>query len=147
MLGCDYDERKITAAKIMAQHLADTSFSVADVRNSLPPHHGNVVILDILQFFTTSEQNTLLQQAAKLVAPGGQLLIRSGLTGASWRYKVTVACDWLAKLTLWMKAAPVAYPSATQLQKVLEAEGLKVSISPLWGKTPFYNHFIQATRD
>jgi 2-polyprenyl-3-methyl-5-hydroxy-6-metoxy-1,4-benzoquinol methylase len=147
MTGCDYDERKIQSANTMAQHLSDVSFSVTDARRSLPAHQGNVVILDILQFFTTEEQNTLLQEAAKRVATGGKLLIRSGLSGDSWRYQVTVACDWLAKLTLWMKAAPVTYPSAEQFKQVLHHAGLEVTVAPLWGKTPFYNHFIQATRN
>lgn len=144
--GIDFDERKITSAQQMARGMTSVSFCTGDARHDLPQHRGHVVILDVLQYFQTDEQNALLNAAAARVAPGGRLLIRSGLRGPSWRYKVTIACDWLARLTFWMKSSPVVYPDAEQFHRVLEAEGLKVSVSPLWGGTPFYNHLIVAER-
>jgi 2-polyprenyl-3-methyl-5-hydroxy-6-metoxy-1,4-benzoquinol methylase len=144
--GFDYDPRKIASAKTMAKDLAGVHFSSGDARTELPEHHGHVVILDILQFFTLTEQGHLLAAAAQRVAPGAKLIIRNGLQGDSWRYRVTVACDWIAKLSFWMKAAPVVYPSAVQLRSALEAQGLVVTITPLWGRTPFYNHLIVASR-
>jgi 2-polyprenyl-3-methyl-5-hydroxy-6-metoxy-1,4-benzoquinol methylase len=146
MTGFDYDERKIRSAQAMASGMQDVSFTVGDARSSLPEHCGHVVILDILQFFTLPEQDALLAAAASRVAPGGALILRSGLSGRNWRFRVTLAGDWLAKLTFWMKAAPVCYPSAEQFQRVLSASGLTVEISPLWGRTPFNNHLIVARR-
>jgi 2-polyprenyl-3-methyl-5-hydroxy-6-metoxy-1,4-benzoquinol methylase len=144
--GLDYDKRKIRSAQAMAEALSDVSYAAHDAKQGLPDHAGNVVILDILQFFTREEQDALLRLAAQRVAPGGKLLIRSGLRGNSWRYRITVACDWLARLTFWMKAAPTCYPSAEQFQEVLTKAGLRVTITPLWGRTPFFNHLIRAER-
>ena len=79
--------------------------------------------------------------AASRVAPGGKLVIRSGLRDDSRRFKVTVFCDYLAKITFWMKAAPTHYPSAEEFERILSPFG-KVKISPLWGGTPFNNHLI-----
>jgi len=146
--GFDYDSRKISSAEAMAiksgrQGLA---FSAGDARTGLPDFTGHVVILDILQFFTQPEQDTLLHAAAARVAPGGKLVIRTGLRDESRRFKITVAGDYLAKITFWMKAAPVCYPDAEQFRQVLSAAGLKVEISPLWGGTPFNNHLIVAQR-
>ena len=142
-LGLDYDPRKIEAARrgAIITHAREVSFAHHDVRNGLPAHQGNVSILDILQFFTPEEQETLLKLAASRVAPGGMLIIRSGLRDASWRFKITVLGDWLAKATFWMKAAPTHYPSADDFQKILSPFG-NVKISPLWGGTPFNNHLI-----
>ena len=146
--GCDYDAWKITNAKRMTERggYAGLSFLAADARTGLPDFSGNVVILDILQFFKRTEQEALLRLAAARVAEGGKLVIRSGLHDDSTRFRITVAGDWLAKLTFWMKSGPVCYPDRDLFESVLVAAGLKVKISPMWGGTPFNNHLIVAER-
>jgi 2-polyprenyl-3-methyl-5-hydroxy-6-metoxy-1,4-benzoquinol methylase len=146
--GFDYDERKIRAANAMAARagIATLSFHAGDARTGLPSFAGQVVILDILQFFQRAEQETLLAAAAARVAPGGRLVIRSGLRAPCWRYRVTVLADFFARAVCWMKAAPVCYPDAEQFQRVLSAAGLEVTIRPLWGSTPFHNHLIVGRR-
>jgi hypothetical protein len=76
----------------------------------------------------------------------GKLVIRSCLRDDSGRFRITVAGDWLAKLTFWMKAAPVCYPDRELFESVLGSAGLKVRVEPLWGGTPFNNHLIAAER-
>lgn len=141
--GLDYDPRKIVAARRVTQIFGhgELSFDTHDARTGLPEHTGNVSILDILQFFTPAEQETLLGLAAERVAPGGKLVIRSGLRDESWRFKVTVAGDLLARVSFWMKAAPTHYPAAGDFERILARYG-KVKIEPLWGGTPFNNHLI-----
>ena len=145
--GLDYDSRKIAAARraTVSSNLRGLEFTHHDARTGLPAHQGNVSILDILQFFTPDEQEALLKLAASRVAPGGKLIIRSGLRDASRRFKVTVLGDWLAKATFWMKAAPTHYPTAGNFQNILGPFGT-VELSPLWGNTPFNNHLIVLTR-
>jgi cyclopropane fatty-acyl-phospholipid synthase-like methyltransferase len=141
--GLDYDPRKIDSARRAAvtSNSEGLSFAHHDARSGLPEHSGNVSILDILQFFTPSELRDLLELAASRVAPGGKLVIRSGLRDASWRFKITVLGDWLAKATFWMKAAPTHYPTVKDFEDILTPFG-EVHISPLWGSTPFNNHLI-----
>jgi 2-polyprenyl-3-methyl-5-hydroxy-6-metoxy-1,4-benzoquinol methylase len=144
MTGFDYDGRKIASARAMSAGMSDVNFSVGDARCDLPVHQGHVVILDILQFFAPEEQETLLRETAARVARDGKLIIRSALRDESWRYRATVFGDWLAKATHWMKSGPVAYPTAEQFQRVLGEAGLRVTIAPLWGGTPFNSHLIVA---
>ncbi len=141
--GLDYDARKIDGARHAALRggFKDLEFSRHDARDGLPAHSGNVSILDILQFFTPGQQETLLRQAAERLAPGGLLVIRSGLRDASLRFRITIAGDWLARATLWMKAAPTHYPSAEDFRRILGPCG-ELEIRPLWGATPFNNHLI-----
>jgi len=141
--GLDYDERKISSARQVKPPEAwrVIEFSHHDARLGLPAHRGNVTILDILQFFTPDEQQTLLSQAAERVAPGGKLVIRSGLKDDSMRFKITVAGDLLAKLSFWMKAAPTHYPVVDDFIRILSPYG-ETRITPLYGGTPFNNHLI-----
>lgn len=145
--GLDYDGRKIDAARRACQRggFDGIAFARHDARQGLPEHCGNVAILDILQFFTADARESLLEQAAARVAPGGLLVIRSALRDASARFRLTIAGDLLAKATLWMKAAPTHYPSADGLRRILAPHGT-VEIAPLWGRTPFNNHLIVLRR-
>ena len=146
--GFDFDERKIRSAVNMARRaaLTDVNFHCVDAREGLSAFSGSVVILDVLQYLRPEQQDELLQDAARRVASGSYFVIRSGLRDESWRYFVTRMGDWVAKLTFWMKAAPVQYPTADGLTQLLTEQGLEVSIAPLWGGTPFNNHLIVARR-
>ena len=147
--GFDYDPQKITCALSMVSRsdYKGLHFMTGDARKGLPECSGHVVILDILQFFTRDEQAALLDAAASRIAPGGRLIIRTCLRDESCRFRITVAGDWLAKLTFWMKGSPVCYPDRALFESVLGAAGLRVRVQPLWGGTPFNNHFIVAERE
>ena len=97
--------------------------------------------LDILQFFTPDEQRELLDLAVRRVAPGGKLIIRSTLRDDSQRFQWTVWGDRLAKITFWMKAAPVFYPTKETFQQALASFG-KLEMQPLYEGTPFNNYLI-----
>lgn len=146
-LGVDFDAPKISAAKIAATKLGaeHTEFRSTDVQTGLPPHSGNVCILDVLQYLTPVGQDELLTEAARRVPAGGVLAIRSGLRDESTRFKITVAGDLFAKATFWMKSAPKHYPGAADFERILSPYGT-VEIRPLWGRTPFNNHLVVLRR-
>ena len=148
IMGFDYDARKIDSAQRVAAKSghAGLDFASGDARDGLPAFTGNVVILDILQFFTRAEQESLLRAAADRVAPAGRLIIRSTLRDDSWRFRVTFLGDVFAKVTRWMKELPTLYPDAEQFRAVLAGAGLAVEFTPLWGKMPFNNYLIIGRR-
>jgi len=146
--GFDYDETKIADGRAMLAKggYEMVSLDQGDARKGLPDHSGDVTILDILQFFDPAEQRELLRLAAARVAPGGKLVVRSGLLEKNMRFTVTWLVDLFAKATFWMKAAPVNYPTREFFREMLESEGFEVEIKPLWGITPFNNFMILAKR-
>jgi len=146
--GFDYDDTKISdgGAMLAKGGYEAVSLDQGDARKSLPDHLGDVTILDILQFFDPAEQRELLRLASARVAPGGRLIIRSGLLEKNVRFTITWLVDLFAKATFWMKAAPVHYPTREFFQEVLEKEGFEVEIKPFWGITPFNNFMILAKR-
>jgi len=145
--GVDYDRHKIRAARTAAAagEFPNLDFQTCDARQGLPAHSGNVAILDILQFFQPQEQQDILRQAAERLAPGAKLVIRSGLRDTTWRFRITVVGDLFASVTRWMKASPTCYPHADDFTDALSCYG-EVTITPLWGNTPFNNHLIVLTR-
>jgi 2-polyprenyl-3-methyl-5-hydroxy-6-metoxy-1,4-benzoquinol methylase len=140
--GLDYDTRKIATAQQIGPRYPGLTFAAHDARGGLPGHFGNVTILDILQFFTAAEQAELLAKAAARVAPGGKLVIRSGIAAPTNRFRFTVLCDWIARASFWMKAAPKHYPTEESLRKAVEPLGLTGTFAPLWGRTPLNNYLI-----
>jgi SAM-dependent methyltransferase len=148
VFGFDYDANKIKRGESMLERgaYAEISLKQGDARTGLPDHQGDVSILDIMQFFNEDEQTALLAEAGKRVAPNGRLIIRSGLKEKNLRFFITWLVDVFAKCTLWMKAAPIHYPTAEFFRSVLEAQGFVVRIRPFWGKTPFNNYLILASR-
>lgn len=138
--GLDYDARKIETANHLAPGFkGQQHFECADATQGLPGHHGHVTMLDILQYFPRPEREKLLREAAARVAPGGLLVLRTGLAGTGWRFRVTRVMDHAANLANWMKAPPLLYPDAAEIEGRVRGEGLQGSLVPLWGRTPFNN--------
>ena len=143
ILGIDFDDRKIDLARKAAQRYRGIDFIRGDARDELPEGH-NVVVLDILQYFSPSDQQRILTQVAKAVAPEGIVVIRSGLRDASWRYRITRAMDAFGRAIRWMRAESLTYPSRDEI--VGAFDGFDVDVAPLWGGSPFNNYLFVFTR-
>jgi 2-polyprenyl-3-methyl-5-hydroxy-6-metoxy-1,4-benzoquinol methylase len=146
--GVDIDAGKIARAARIAERagLHDARFTTADLVQALPDHHGSVAILDVLHYLPDEAQHAMLDAAAAMLVPGARLVIRSGLGDDSGRHRTTRAADWFGHLAGWMQTNPRRYPSRAFLEQRLHAAGLESSFQPLYGKTPFNNWLIVATR-
>lgn len=146
-LGVDIDADKIARGQRVAERaaLADVRLAVMDVGQGTPAHRGSVTILDVLQFLSPDAQHALLREVAAMIAPGGRLVIRTGLQDESGRSRTTRLSDRFANLVGWMQERPRSYPTASGLRATLEAAGLQVAMAPLYGATPFNNWLLIAT--
>ena len=146
--GVDNDAGKIAQAHRAATTagLRDTRFDVVDLAHEMPSHHGSVAVLDVLQYLDDAAQQRLLAAAIAMLAPGGRLVIRTGIEDGSHRMRLTKGFDRIANVLGWMNAAPRNYPRADALRGMLDAAGLEASFSPLRGNTPFNNWLVVATR-
>lgn len=148
IVGIDYDSRKVDEGlRIAERHFSGITFREGDAREGIPGFAGSVTVLDLLQFFQPDERAQLLASAARSVAPGGVLVVRSGVRDDSWRCRVTRWADVFARLTFWMKAMPIEYPTIHEVRDALEGEGLVGDVRPLWGNTPFNNYLFVFGRD
>ncbi|GHE36427.1 methyltransferase domain-containing protein [Vulcaniibacterium thermophilum] len=146
--GVDVDARKIARARRAAQRggLQDASFEVVDLRREYPQHRGSVALLDVLQFIPPDAQARTLDAAVAMLTPGARLVIRTGLADGSRRARVTRAVDVVSRAVGWMVSGPTRYPEPDALRARFEAAGLHATFTPLYGRTPFNNWRIVATR-
>ena len=147
--GIDIDAPKIGQAHRGAARadLRDVAFDVVDVEDGLPAHHGSVTVLDVLQFVPAQGQLDVVAAAIERVAPGGRLVIRTGLDDGSARARTTRRIDVLSRVLQWMPSSPKRYPDPDALRAQFESAGLRASFTPLFGNTPFNNWRIVASRD
>jgi 2-polyprenyl-3-methyl-5-hydroxy-6-metoxy-1,4-benzoquinol methylase len=145
--GVDNDARKIAQAHRAATTagLRDARFEVVDLAHAFPSHQGSVAILDVLQYLDDAAQQRLLAAAIAMLAPGGRLVIRTGIEDGSRRMRMTKGFDRVANVLGWMNAAPRNYPRAEDLRARLHDAGLEARFTSLRGRTPFNNWLVLAT--
>ncbi|HEY0371169.1 MAG TPA: class I SAM-dependent methyltransferase [Thermoanaerobaculia bacterium] len=143
VIGVDFDQRKIDAARLAARKYSGVDFIAGDARDPLPEGH-NVVILDILHYFDSASQQKILTTAARVVPPGGAVILRQPIRDESWRYRLTKSVDSLARTFKWMKAESLNYP--TQEDVTGPFAGFASDIRPLWGRMPYNTYFFAFTR-
>jgi 2-polyprenyl-3-methyl-5-hydroxy-6-metoxy-1,4-benzoquinol methylase len=146
--GVDNDAAKIAQAQRAAgvAGLQGVGFDLVDLAAGMPAHHGSVAILDVLQFVPPQAQDAILDAAVARLAPGATLVIRTGLDDGSGRARFTRRIDALSRVLGWMNAGPERYPAADALRARFDAAGLQSEFTPLYGRTPFNNWRIVATR-
>jgi SAM-dependent methyltransferase len=135
MIGIDFDQRKIDVARKAAEHYGGIEFIAGDARAALPIGH-DVVILDILHYFDTASQQTILGNAARA---GGVIVMRQGIRDGSWRYRLTALVDGLARVFRWMKAERLNFPTREEI--VAAFADFDAEVRPLWGRMP-YNSYL-----
>ncbi|MCU0949975.1 MAG: class I SAM-dependent methyltransferase [Burkholderiaceae bacterium] len=119
---------------------------VGDARAMPVPPADVAVIFDVLHYIDFAAQDALLSRVADRVVDGGRLLLRVGDADAGWRFRVTLAGDWLITLirgTPWPRfwTRPLS-----QWIALLERLGFEVAPQPMSEGTPFANVLLVATR-
>lgn len=143
IVGFDFDDRKIDAARSAAKRYRAIDFVVADARAPLPAGH-NVIVLDVLQYVDRDSRRAILTDAARAVPPRGVAIIRAGVRDPSWRYRVTAAVDRAASAVRWMKGDRIEF--STREEIVAPFGDFDVEVTPMWGRTPFNNYLFAFTK-
>lgn len=145
--GLDLDAKKIEQARDAAVRGGfDLHFDIASA-DAMPAFRGDVALFDVLHYLPTDVQRRVLIEAASRIDDGGLLLIRNVLRDSSWRFRVTVAEEKLARLLGWMRTPVGHFPVQEDIEGPLRAMGFLVRTEPLWGRTPFNSYLITARRE
>lgn len=78
VLGVDHDPRRISLAKEAAKDLPNVEFQAggADLVKHEPCSYDAIALIDVLHYFPWEEQVKLLQEAKRVIRPGGVLVFR-----------------------------------------------------------------------
>ena len=122
--GLDLDVRRIAMARRAAVRLGlqNVRYEMGDVRE----FHGGepmdaAYMLDIVHHIPEAAVRPLIEQLAKILAPGGRLLIKDVERRPAYKRWFTHALD-----TLMDPRSPVRYWAAEELQPLLEEVGFRV---------------------
>ena len=140
IVGIDHDARKIEIAQRVAAG-DGISFSVRDARMPISMR-GNVVLLDVLHYFTTEDQAVILKNAE---SAGGMILIRDAIRDGSLRYRLTYAQEAFARVGGWLKAERLNFPTREAIEDSLNGEFTQ-DVRPMFGHTPFNNYLFSFKR-
>lgn len=144
IVGLDIDEEKIT----LAQNLLgadDASFFTADGLD-LPEHEGDVVMLDVLHYFTDADQQLLLEKIVARLAPGGTAVIRVTLRDKTWRFTLTQFEEEFIRVVRWIPVVGSNFPTREEILAPFEKAGIECHVQPMWGRTPFNSYLFTFRR-
>ncbi len=137
IVGIDHDARKVAVARSVADGEEDLSFRVGDARTA-PGYGANVVLLDLLHYFTGDEQSLILRNAA---ASAQTVIIRDAVRDGTLRYHVTYGQEALARIGGWLKADRLNFPTREAIERPFR-NGFAEEVRPMYGRTPFNNYLF-----
>ncbi|MGA7215494.1 MAG: class I SAM-dependent methyltransferase [Terrimicrobiaceae bacterium] len=144
ILGLDVDKQKIDVArKVVAGKSQE--FHATDAIN-FPEHSGDIVMLDVLHYFSDQDQQLLLKKIAASIAPRGIALIRLALNESNWRFTATKLEEWFVRVSRWIPMSGWNFPTREEVLLPFNDEGLVGEVRPMWGWTPFNSHLFTFRR-
>jgi 2-polyprenyl-3-methyl-5-hydroxy-6-metoxy-1,4-benzoquinol methylase len=141
IVGIDHDESKIREANRIAATCSGLDFRTGDARDAALSG-SSALLLDLLHYFSDEEQAGLLSSAASAVPPGGFVIIRDAVRDGSLRYRLTYAAEVFARLTHWLRAERLNFPTREAIIEPFSKRDFTVEVLPLWGRTPFNNYLF-----
>jgi len=141
--GIEPDEKKVLLArKLVASAYGNLDFQIGDAR-ALPEFSGDVVLLDILHYMDRATQRDVMENAARRVAPGGRLFIRTTFRDGSWRYFVTLLEEIFIRTSGWIRGGRCQFPTLEEIRAPFDQMKWAITVSPMWGRTPFNSHLVE----
>ncbi|AKT37101.1 DUF2062 domain-containing protein [Chondromyces crocatus] len=143
--GFDWDEAKIADAQRAAAGLPAEMWR-ADAREAELGMADTVLLIDLLHYFRVDEQDRILQRAAAAVRAGGRLIVREADPSRRLRSVMTAIEEAIFTVLRWNRGERIRFRHPKEYVEQLEALGFQCDVRAAWGKTPFSNVLILATR-
>lgn len=142
--GFDLRADAIDAARIALGHNAQVA--VSDVRDAKLGECDVVTIFDVLHYIDYDAQLRLLERVHAALVPGGRLLLRAGDASMGWRFRFTLAGDWLVTLARGHLQTRFYCRSGTQWERMVREVGFEAQMQPMCAGTPFANVLVVGRR-
>ena len=146
IIGIEPDAGKIRiAVERVAGAYPSLEFRVGDAR-ALPEFCGDIVMLDVLHYMDPDAQHSVLEHIASRICPGGRALIRTAFRDGSWRYHATMLEEAFVRLSGWICGGSCHFPTREVATAPFRGPQWKISVRPMWGRTPFNSHLVEVQR-
>ena len=146
ILGIEPDEEKVrVAVERVGGAYPLLELQTGDAR-ALPEFSGDIVMLDVLHYMAPDAQRSVLEQIASRVCPGGRALIRTTFRDGSWRYYATMVEEAFVRLSGWIRGGRCHFPTREEVTAPFHGPQWKTTVTPMWGRTPFNSHLVEARR-
>lgn len=146
ILGIEPAAGKIkTALERVGEAYALVEFRLGDAR-SLPEFSGDIVMLDVLHYMPAGTQKAVLEEIAGRIRPGGRALIRTTFRDGSWRYCATLLEEMFVRISGWIRGGKCHFPTEEEVLAPFRGTEWKVTVKPMWGRTPFNSHMVSICR-
>ena len=147
--GFDWDPRKVEEARAAGDagptaHELAATFERADVREAFFTPCDTVLLIDVVHYFTSEEQDALLTRAAD--AARTRVIVRELDPDRGWRSRVTRIQEALTTTLRFNRGARVHIRPVAKIAAIFEEKGYVVRVTPCWEGTPFSNVLLVATR-
>ncbi|MEP6802460.1 MAG: class I SAM-dependent methyltransferase [Acidobacteriota bacterium] len=152
VIGVDVAPDKIAAARAAAarasaQGIPAAEFLVGGAGTFPDGPWDAVLFVDVLYLLEPRDQERVLRDAARALAPGGALLVKEVSQKPRWKALWAEAQEFLAVRVLRLTAgAGIQFQSPETHRKWLESEGLSVSGAPAHRGYLHPHHLLAARR-
>lgn len=143
VIGFDWDATKVDEANAAADGL-EASFERGDVCNVKLPACDSVLVIDVLHYLTSDEQDALLERAAD--AARSRVIVRELDPERGWRSRITKFQEGITTSLGVNRGARVQPRPISAIRTILEKKCYVVTITPCWAGTPFSNVLVVATK-
>lgn len=139
--GFDFDARKVSVASAAARD--DAQYSERDLRTAVLPSADTILLVDVLHYLPSAEQDALLMRARQSLRLHGRLVVREIDAEVPWKSWIARLSERaLARLGYNRAAVRLEFRSAEAIRKRLSALGLTCELLDAGQGTPFENRLI-----
>jgi uncharacterized protein (DUF2062 family)/energy-converting hydrogenase Eha subunit C len=134
LIGCDLDKHRVGIAREALSPLK-AELAVYDVRAFALRPAGLIMIIDVLQYLDSAEQQDLLKKCCSMLMPGGKLIFRIHDRNRKISSKLSLVLDKIIfRLSGINKRPTMLYPA--EYTGVLQTAGMKVKSQHFLNKLP-----------
>jgi trans-aconitate methyltransferase len=126
IIGCDYDEEKISTANHRFSKSSRVQFIQHNLADFLPEPCSGIVISDVLHYLLPDERDLLLKRCAESLLPGGLMLIKDADSNDARHEKTLTTENWSTRFLKFNKTDnPLYFFSSDELIRFTERLGLQ----------------------
>jgi SAM-dependent methyltransferase len=142
VLGFDWDGEKVEVAKRAAEGL-NAEFEVGDLRDHPIAPCDTALLVDVLHYLKPEEQEAVLDRA---IAAARRAIVRELDPNRGWRSAVTRAQEAITTTLGYNAGERLEYRPISSISGAMARAGMRVTIEPAWGTTPFANVLVIGQR-